>query len=1162
MDGNPRKKVVPTLEQRMAADPFRSVWVTANAGSGKTHVLVDRLIRLMLADAEPETILCLTFTKAAAAEMQNRLFERLSGFTLMAEADLAEELNLLGIDTSNAKTMRLARQLFTKALETPGGLKIQTIHAFAEKLLQLFPVEAGIAPGFAVLDERQSAELVTAARHDVLWEAQRSPDSEIGQAVMQVELFATADAFEKLLRSVFNEQSHVRTLFNGSFSAVAIRAFVARAMDLDPYQSTADVEVEFSRVDRTIYRRMADAFEPVASYSRVKLSEKLKAVANAASVERVRLALSDLYLTGTLEERKKHYSKDTAVKMPAETSWFETAKSHAVELLIRHDQHVRADTTAALLVLAEAVFQRFEKAKLQAGAYDFNDLIARAKSLLRDTANAQWVLYKLDRGLTHVLVDEAQDTNPDQWAIIRAIADEFYAGAGAPQDKTRTLFVVGDRKQSIFSFQGAETSQFEKVRVAVSQLITGAGQDSPSVSLKTSYRSVPEILDFVDAVFPARALPQMGFAPSGSGDMQDDRGHVSNRSNQHGLVEFWPLMESRELDEPEVWTTPVDQQSDGAHRKLLARHIARTIRKWIGKRHIESLQRPVEAGDILILLQKRGPLFKSLIVELRMAGVPVAGADRLQLLDSLSVKDLLALGQFLILPDDDYGLACVLKSPFVPEPLNEEELFDLAHDRGKATLWARLASAESAKAKTNHAYLAHLCSTIVPMGPHILYSTVLSQCRKAMTRRLGPEARDATDAFVDIALDFEQQHGPSLASFLAWFLTGETVLKREMDKSSGQVRLMTVHGSKGLEASIVIIPDAADKEEGRSTSLVMTPDTHSYPGLPAWAISKLVPSPLIDSWKDAEREKELQERKRLLYVALTRARDELYVAGSIAQEFTERGTESLPDNCWYRFIREAIEAGSMAGKIRQVTDPCHEKQVYRLGADPRWIDSAAEVEADHSTDIPPWAQSAPAQEVMPRMESVTGYITGRRGAAPASDIPSADSQQRRQNKRGQAIHSLLQELPDFPPATRKDYARQKAKALGLEQGLSDRLADLLDLPDVQPFLGEGSQAEAEIYLQVDGAAFVGRIDRLRITEDAIYLLDYKSNREVPATVDPNHEYVQQLGFYAQALSDIYPGRRLVVGLLWTQNGQLSLLSPELLTQACERIRTSSQPAMT
>ncbi len=1131
-----KKDIKPTREQLGASNPRRTVWVSANAGAGKTHVLVDRVIRLMLDGAEPDTILCLTFTKAAAAEMKNRLFERLSEWTLASDAELNAGLRNLDIRIS-ADVLIAARQLFTKALETPGGLKIQTIHAFAEKLLQLFPVEAGIAPGFKVLEDRATEDMIAAARSAVLSAAQDSADDDLSRSLDMVGEYASGDTFELLLKAVFAGRDVIHELIGGNADYASIRAFVAQTLGLDSALDTAELARRVAAIDMAAYKDAADALRDVARFGKTKLtiSEQLRTVMFAQGEDDRTQELLEMYFTQTREPRKAIYSKGTAEDYQRFDQWFKVERLRVEALVSLHDLNLRADMTASLLYLGERISQEFERRKRAASAYDFSDLIARASHLVRDTAMTQWVLYKLDRAITHILVDEAQDTNPDQWKIILAIASEFYAGLGAEERTIRTLFVVGDQKQSIFSFQGADARTFQLTRDTVSAQVADANQEPPQISLLTSYRSVPEVLDFVDAVFPDAASAAMGLNPSDG----ERRKHYSNRKNEHGLVQVWPLIESIDPEKPDHWLVPVDQKPKGFYRRLLASKIAATIRSWVGKRTIPSLGRKVEAGDILILLQTRGLLFAMIIAELRALGIGVAGADRIKLVESLSVQDLLALAQVMLLPEDDYSLACILKSPFVPEPLDEKELFDLSYDRKQGSLRSRLFSSTDEKAIANAKYIGELQREAGIIGPFAFFSKVLSLRRKEMQARLGPESRDATSAFLDYAIDFEHEQGTSLAAFVAWFQSGEIVLKREMEKAAGQVRLMTVHGAKGLESQIVILPDAADDKSPDKVNLVYAPN-----GLPIWAISDLAPAPQVDEWRETKKRLALEEHKRLLYVAMTRARDELYIAGSMSRLTNKAGVEKVSDKNWYRFIKDQLAAQTDI-EMQRADDPFQMEQVLHYGA---WPDETElgrnQVEVQHL--LPAWLLEPAPLPPVPRPWSVT------RLAGQLLPVLGADPDNQAGLTFGTKVHEFFRLMPLVSSALRLRYAAEAAMRLGLDPSFARRIAMQIDEADLEPFFGAGSLAEIEILADLpSGEDLSGRIDRLRITNDFIYLLDYKTDSNPPPGLSPDMPAVQQIALYSQCVSKAYPGRKSSVAILWTANQRLDFIEPAQLTQACE-----------
>ena len=1108
-----QKKIYATPTQRDASNPRHSVWVTANAGSGKTHVLIERVVRLLLSGAEPSSILCITYTKAAAAEMSERLFAKLGAWTALNDEALSQELRLLSGDLIDPKRLLVARRLFTQALETPGGLKIQTIHAFCEKLLHLFPVEAGLAPGFRVLDDRRERELRDEAIEHILQWAGSNNNSEYEKALADVVSHTNSEGFESLLREFLSGAKGLRSILNSTIKANDFALVLKKALNLDGEHNSLSLKAELQNVNRALYEHHAwflSTQKPFYGFDAAKLM--LQATKTQEPYEFL-YALT--FTKGRVIRNRKLYSSEFQKTYPQSALFLDSEKQRCADLIQRLDLHLRVEATSSLFLLAQAVQKEIEKKKRQLGFYDFDDLISYTAKLLNTSRTAQWVLYKLDAGLKHILVDEAQDTSPAQWQIIRALTDEFFAGSARPQNDKRTIFGVGDRKQSIYSFQGADAAAFNQARTYFEKTITDADQELKKIDLSISYRSTQDIFDAVDKVFPPETPLRLGFSP----DDLSEKPHQTSRLNQSGVVEVWPLYETLEQQEQKPWMVPVDRESSDSPRRRLAKDIAMTIKSWIGRRIIAATDQPVKPDDILILLQSRGPIFSMLIAELRKANVPVAGADRLNLLESLAIQDLLALAKWLLLPQDDYLLACILKSPLMPMPLTEDQLFELAYGRGSTSLWHRVLTQDDENSKL----LRQWETLVTGVGPFEFFSRVLLRSRKAMVARLGAEVPDATDALLDQALAYEQEHGPSLAGFVNWFTASESSLKREMEKGAGQVRLMTVHGAKGLEAKIVFLPDATSIAGGNNTGakLLHVPNGTIGAGLPLWKLGNLTTAPIQEAWEENEHIKRQSERNRLLYVAMTRACDELYICGWK----TER---NISDECWYRTIENAL-------------GPRDENDQIRFGAPYTFREYQSEVSPKERFSEE-WLTEIPVHELNTRIHSLTGLM--------AKHGPEARNYNPDSARRGIAIHTLLQELPDIAAHKRESFAARKAKRIGLDETEATALAQLINKPELAPFFGSESNGEAELRGRLsDGRMISGRVDRIAILPTKILLLDYKSDRHALETIDFSHPYVQQLSLYVEILKNAYPDHTIEAALLWTQTGRLEWISEGQLTQA-------------
>jgi ATP-dependent helicase/nuclease subunit A len=1021
------------------------------------------------------------------------------------------------------QTLSRARRLFTAALETPGGLKIQTIHAFCERILQLFPVEAGLAPGFEVLESSQSKQLLREARDQVLREAQGDENSPLARALEIITRHTHSDSFDALLERLLSKRHVLKDALAEHGSIENIGQALRAEFFMDLRQSIEIVRKEFLTFDKVALERIVQTLSLSDKVTNQNTARNFAALLKEKDGSQAESLIRRIYYTSDGEKPKKIASVVTEKLLkdnPWIRDWLSQEMTRCLALIEQIDNLTRIEATCALLVLADAMISEFESAKKLRGAYDFDDLILKTRDLLVDKATAQWVLFKLDRGIEHVLVDEAQDTSLAQWQIVRALTSEFFSGTGSREVPDRTLFVVGDRKQSIFSFQGANPAAFEASREIFGDQITNVGQPFSTVDLTISYRSTMEVLKAVDVVFAEGTRARVGL----DGVHPQNLHHESNRGGEHGLFELWPLMEPDEKTEREPWQAPVDQYPPRSGLRKLAQKLAETIKSWIGKRHIMALNRAVEAGDILILFRTRSALFDILISELRKAGIPVAGADRLKLSENIAILDMMALVQFVLLPDDDYSLACLLKSPLVPTALTEDQLFKLAHGRDATPLWARLGASDDASCVEAHEVLEEWLKAFESLRPFEFLSMVLIKTRKAFLARLGSEAGDALDALLEVSLSYEENHSSSLAGFATWFASEDTEIKRNMDQGSGEVRLMTVHGAKGLESSIVILPDTTSTPRSNATSALMFVEPKSGgPTLPFWRLSGLAQSQAIEDWKDRDKQTELEEQRRLLYVAMTRARDELYVCGyKIHKE--------SPENSWYSLVEEAVQS---QGILRAVEFP-DGNSCWRYGPDPTWNGI--------SSVLPKATQEAPAW-LFKNPDLV--HQDWARPTAVRRDVGSSVAV-----SRGRAIHKILQDLPGMAPDAGLNFARRVLTKNGLDAGLAENIIGLITHPDHSDFFGAESQAEVSIgSLLPSGQRITERIDRLVVRDNDILVLDYKTDWNVPDTLEADHPHVLQLAGYARTLGQAYDGKTVRAAILWTTLPRLDWIAGDTLKKA-------------
>jgi ATP-dependent helicase/nuclease subunit A len=1107
------KKFTATREQRDASDPENSVWVTANAGSGKTHILVERVIRLLIEGAEPASILCITFTKAAASEMSARLFARLSGWIVLDDENLRTELGQLGVSNLDENKISMARRLFSRALETPGGLKIQTIHALCEKLLQQFPIEANITPGFKVMDERESALLKSDAIEDIIKGSKLNQDAEINLALVEVINRTGITGFKALIGQMLGETDGLRTVLESGVTPVTYELALKEILTLNQADTAVTALEDLLAIDRSEYLVHSKLLIDCKPYSNHNTPELL---ARCAAPQSTLEDFKKLFLTKSNTARDKLMTDANAAKYPSSFNFLDREKSRFHHLLVRYDLLQRLEATIHLYRIVRAVFENIETKKKYRGCFDFNDLISRTARLLSSKRATQWVLYKLDNAFNHILVDESQDTSLEQWKIISALSEEFFSGEGASQRTNRTLFVVGDRKQSIYSFQGADVHSLAQAQVILGSRIKASGKTFQKVDLVVSYRSTPEILSAVDKVFPATQPTLLGFDANDA----SENTHQSTRLTENGVFEIWPLVKAdEEVSDFEPWTAPVNRQVASSPRRILARTIAEKIRMWLTQgRLLSALNRPVQAGDILILFQSRGPLFSMVLAELRKANIPVAGADRLNLHKSLAVQDLILLIQWVLLPNDDFALACVLKSPLVPEPLDEDSLIGLAVNRGTQTLWQKVVVSQSA----NAIYLQKLRGLAEHCGPYEFIAGILNTARRRVIERLGVEALDATDAFLDQALTYETQFGQSLTGFLHWFQGGETNIKRETEKSADEVRLMTVHGAKGLESNIVILADSSSIPSGGKSDpvLLSVPEGKTGAGLLLWSFPNLTSHPELEIWKDAEAKRAKAEHNRLLYVAMTRASDELYICGA-------ESAKKIPEGSWYATVQNALGPTNNADEV-----------LVHSTVPPEFKKSKAIFE------LPDWVTVPAAKEVELPIYRATSLAKDQHGNKSTPDSLQAE--------KGIFLHMVLQHIGEVQKDQRLKFAHASGKRFGLDLSMIENLVILINSDAYQEVWGNHTQTEVELSgMLKDGREISGRIDAISIDDHTISVLDYKSDRHVPDHLSSAHPYVSQMAIYVELLQMAYPNHVIRAALLWTQTAKLVWISEDFLTRSRE-----------
>ncbi len=1156
-----------TLEaQFTASDPANSVWVSANAGSGKTHVLTQRVVRLMLAGNPPDKILCLTFTKAAAANMKNRVFDMLGTWTMMGDGDLAEAIRKSTGLLPSAKVLRRARQLFAEALDTPGGLKIQTIHAFCESLLHQFPLEANVSGRFEVLQDTGQAALLEEARIAVLTGRR---GRQFNDVVARLIADVSDQSLDEAISSVISKRHRFRRWLEQAGGLERALDELAQTLDVPRDQTEDEI---FGRV-----------LGPVSEYH----DEYLKRVRDLAAQHPGR---TNNNLANSLS--RYFENDDPAEKFEGLRSASLTAKNtlraggsiadkHVKDVL--HETVDRIQLCGDLVLkaldplyslrllrksellfnLADAVLSEYDRLKTRRGLIDYDDQIERCVNLLARKDISAWIRYRLDRGIDHVLVDEAQDTSPAQWQIIKAITDDFHSGESAAA-RVRTEFVVGDEKQSIYSFQGAEPKEFARQERLLERTVRRADKPYEKVQLALSFRSTPDVLRAVDAVF-ANEQTRKGLTQNDEPPVHD-----AIRNSEPGEVQVWPVYPKPTTPDPKNWLDPVDREGMQDPAVKLAERISRTIGDWVGK-PLPGTGEALKFEDILVLVRRRDRFITALTRTMKDMGLAVAGADRLKLMEHIAIEDLVAIGKFILLPDDDLNLACVLKGFHFG--LNEDELFALAHGRKEPTLFAHLEGlakgADTKKAALAAAVLEKL-NILLNKGQTLdvfdFYAWLLGagQGRRQLLARLGMEAEDVIDAFVDEILSFQREGGVALEVFLAQLTKANPEIKRELELDRDEVRILTVHASKGLEAKVVFLVDpcnqAWDTKHRERVFQIGADDDERAPFV--WVPTADDGTDLTREVLDAEKAAAEAEYRRLLYVGMTRAADRLVVCGY-------RGSREPKYDHWHSMVSAALvpDAEPIMDNSGEIIGHRWEADVPKKPVDP--VVEEVEAEAPQTEALPNWLyEKAKPDPVFPRPLTPSGAFAlidrdMKSNRKPAFEREGFNGSQA--TSLGNAVHRVLEVLPSIAEADRREVSASYLQHVGrhwpsgaVEQAC--RMVSTVMQDDTLRFVfSDDGQSEVSVVgrlkTDIGERLITGQIDRLIVTDERVHIVDYKTNRYVPATVDEvQPEYIAQLALYRHVIQDIYQGRPVHCALLWTSAPLLMEIGEQKLHEALELIK--------
>lgn len=1148
--------------QRQAADPSASVWVNASAGTGKTKVLTDRLIRLMLprddgrAGTPAHKILCLTFTKAGAGEMLNRVMSVLSDWAALPEDALAAKMekDVLG-HAPTPLQLREARKLFANVIDAPGGMNIMTIHAFCKSILGRFPLEAGLSPNFKQMSDSEAADMQRMARDKVLGDLAQNPET--AHLVADFAEVQNAQDMSSRIGDLVSRRAALDAILarHGGIDAVIARVYALHGMAVSatPDELVAAALAAFD--DAALYE--ISGWLSAGKSSDVQRADRLRDwLTLPARGRHAKWAmLFESFITSSSGNRKAA-TKGIAAFRPDLVNLCEDICVVLEALKAGLYDLETCRRTSMLLRVGVRVKDAYRDMKAQRHMLDYEDLILKTVALL--DRSPDWVKFKLDGGLDHILVDEAQDTNAAQWIIVEKLVDDFFNGAGQTEDVERTLFVVGDEKQSIYRFQGADPQVFHERRRFFEDQVNRGAATWRDVPLNISFRSTESVLGLVDRVFDTDGM-RAALTDSAAGVIT----HTAHRAGQAGHIELWPVVKGEKAERADEWTLPEITPMGADPKALLATRIASEIARWIDEgRVLPSRGRSVRAGDIMILVRNRDAMVEHLIRALKDNRVPVNGIDRMVLSQQIAVEDMVSAAQFALLPEDDLALAELLKSPFIG--WDDDRLFAVAHKR-RGSLWDAVRQSQDASVIAWLSALIRLCATKSAFG---FFSALLTQgCPadsfsglRALMQRLGQDCAEPVEEFMARVFEFDLSRRAQLQDFIQDFATREESIKRETEDHLDVVRIMTVHNSKGLQAPIVILPDTTRQpSDPKKLPSLLWPDGVDGMDVPLWHNKASEASAFFNAARDRFKQREIEESMRLLYVALTRAEDEVYVTG-----WQSASQKDLPEECWYCAVKAALDgmdgvaeypehaatlrddAGKAAECVRGLT---RAQDPSALTQKSKELISLTEATAH----LPPAFFGPPAPEPQPPRPLQPSRPSQEDENELVALSPLLAAQGTRRFRRGVLIHALLQFLPDIAPDGRDKAAHTYLQRQEPEMEEAQRRALITEVfaitesDDYRPLFTPDTRAEVPItgLVRMEGSDGIktqvisGQIDRLRITPDSVWVVDYKTNRPAPREArNIPRQYRRQMDCYRELLQAMYPGREIRCFLLWTDHARI------------------------
>ncbi|MDA9231004.1 double-strand break repair helicase AddA [Rickettsiales bacterium] len=1134
-----QQELLTTIKlQQQASNPKNSVFVAASAGSGKTKILTDRVLRLLLNDIRPNQILCLTFTKVAAFEMKNRIYKELSEWSIITESQLQDRIFNLTAQNCSKSLLKKARSLFVRVLDDSEGLKINTIHAFCQTLMAKFPIESNIKPNFSIIDSQKENKLLLQAKDMLLKEALENKN--LRKKIENIAVNLNEDDFLDVILELINQRS-------------ALESTIKKYHDLNNLNKQILLIFNSKDKDEDYIDDLIQKPDLTKNFNK----EALLKIANLAK-ESDKKSDQNYYnlVTNYLQNpNKDNFDNYLSIFLTKDKSIKKTIITSAIikkDLNIKNDllkeakrlqnicEEINAFTIANLSIdllnITNKMLEFYQNLKNSNNYLDYNDLISKGSELLNNKEISQWVKYKLDGAISHILVDESQDTNHNQWQIIKAISDDFF-DKNDEIGEERTIFIVGDEKQSIYSFQGADPSIFNDVFYYYSQKLEQNNSKMHNISLNNSFRSKKNILQLVDNIFKEqdykKAISKINIVK-----------HNPIKLDNMGKVELWPIINVKEDDansnkDDFSWKINVKPVEKLNSKELLAKLIAKKIKNWLeSEKIIYSENRIIEPKDIMILIKDRANNLGNLIINnLQKEKIPVSGGDKFELSSHFLVKDLLLIAKFLLLPQDDLNLATLLKSPIIA--ISEEELFDVCQikDRESIYLFQALKLSDNINIKKSLIFLDDVQKYYLENQNQIyqlfLYILEYKNKKVEIIEYFKEESREIIHQFLNLCLNFENSEDFGLENFVIQLQNSSLKINIGSANSElNQVKISTIHSAKGLESKIIILADSfhnSQKIYGTNSSRILW-FKHNDIKIPIYKSDKNCA--LTDGIKNADKNLSKEEYLRLLYVSLTRAEDELYIAGF--------GNKS-DQNCWYNIIKNyglqnAKSKDSDFSKILGIkSDEFTEddKILYFTDENKNILNKNTENSSNDNKKykIPEFLTKKAEIELF---KNISYPSTIDKNQTISNDVNIV-------NDFGNIIHKIL-EL--FIKKLRNNDASQKINThldnfypkidskIRLE--LFRQISAISNNKVLDFIYCNKIETEIAVFYEENNDIISGKIDLLVIKDNEIIIIDYKSNKIIEKEIDKTaNKYKKQLNIYRKIISNIYPDKIIKTAIIWT-----------------------------